>query len=83
MSAPMLTGTVTKHGYTISNADGEVLYEAGNSHYDSQAYLSPDDPDAVPISKLCAYCTLTGMEMAKELGMAWGDYEIGEEVDDG
>lgn len=44
--------------------DGKVIYTAGNSHHDSQAYTTAED--GVGLRAMKVYCEQTGKELADE-----------------
>ena len=48
-------------------------YEAGNHPLESQAYLDPGDPVAVPLRDLRKFARQTAFEMASERGLTAND----------
>ena len=59
-------GEVHKFGYKIiDNRTGDIIYQAGNSPYDSQQVIH-DIRRGLSTSKLIEYCNQTGNEIAGE-----------------
>ena len=75
-----LYGAVTKCGYSIL-CDGEPLYTAGNSHFDSVTVLDPEDAAAESLATLEAFCDQTGREIAQEMGAEYTGHKIEEDED--
>jgi uncharacterized protein (UPF0297 family) len=71
-----LIGFFSETGYNIWRqidgklTDGEPLYEAGNSRYNSSNIVDPSRGE--DLETLRRYCNQTGLEMAQELGIPWG-----------
>ena len=60
-----------KHGYQVFLIeDGEIKdqYSAGNSRFDSQAYVDPRSPSAVSLEQLAEFARQTAEEWAEEHG---------------
>jgi hypothetical protein len=47
-------------------SDGEELYRAGNSEYDSQVYLEPGSPGSVSLARMRSFCRNTAQQFADE-----------------
>lgn len=54
--------------------DGECVdeYTGGNSPWESQSYLRPDDPRALPLETMRRYAESTARETAEEVGAEYG-----------
>ena len=62
--APTISGEVHPWGYEILDAEGSVIYRAGNCPWDSRGY----SPFGLPLATLREYCNKTGEEIAEETG---------------
>lgn len=59
-------GLYNEYHYTVNSGDKE-LYEAGNSPYDSQTYVTDlENYDVVPIETMKEYCEQTCKNIAEE-----------------
>jgi hypothetical protein len=54
-----LIGYYNERQYQIFDLDSNFEYCAGNSKFDSQGFLEPDNPDAVSLENMRDYCTVT------------------------
>jgi hypothetical protein len=65
--------SVTRTGYDVRVYDPDMneveTYEAGNSAFDSQAYVDPDDGAALDEETLRKYARQTAEEMAEQYGI--------------
>lgn len=70
-----IIGYYHAYGYRIEdNLDGEMLYEAGNSFYDSTSVIDKDQ--GLNIKTIKKYCERTGKEIAEEKSGEWlGAYQ--------
>ncbi len=64
-----LHGYYDEYEYTIYNEEGEEIYRAGNSPYESQTVVPLDY--AVSLFDMKNYCITTGEDMAKDEGGEW------------
>lgn len=65
----MITGEYNAMLYVILQ-DGEEVYAAGNSRFESQGYLPA--PDGVGLRTMRRFCISTAHEFAEELGETYG-----------
>jgi hypothetical protein len=68
----VIHGEYNAERYTIYS-DGVEIYTAGNSPYDSQAYVSADD--GVGLERMGEFCRGTAAELATERGEPLGECE--------
>jgi len=73
-SSKVVLWAATPHGYGVQVIDGggEIIddYIAGNSPWESQGYLPPDHPHAVPLKTLRRYAEQSAHDMADEYDSA-------------
>lgn len=61
-----LIGYYNERGYQIFDTKSNFEYFAGNSPYDSQIYLEPENPEALRLSVIKEYCEQTLAQLVKE-----------------
>lgn len=66
---PGYHGIYNELEYSIADQSGDTVYQAGNSPWDSQAYLSKEE--GVGLETMKEYCEQTGKELAEEAGVEW------------
>jgi hypothetical protein len=62
-------GFYNKTGYRILDENGDEIYSAGNSPYESQTII--DSRYALPLSTIKRYCNITGQDIADEKNGKW------------
>ena len=68
-----LSGRYNAARYVIEDENGEEVYEAGNSPYESQGYIGSKDGVGLEVMK--NYCTSTLVEMCREKNSENGGVE--------
>lgn len=63
-------GFYNKSGYRILDENGEETYSAGNSPYESQTVLQPEN-GPLPLKTIKQYCNITGRDIAEENHGKW------------
>jgi len=63
----MVTAVYNRNGYRV-NSDGVEIYAAGNHRNDSQTWIEPGGPFALPLVTIRKFARQTGKEIAAERG---------------
>lgn len=69
-----------ENGYRIEDGSGMTLYTAGNSRYDSGAFVDPRYPPALTSAEIERYAMQTLQEMCDENGATNGGCTFDPEV---
>lgn len=72
-------GYYSRNGYRIE-LNGNPIYEAGNHVNDSQTYVDPSNPAALPFDMIEKFCHETAEDMAAEHGATFGGIELDENL---
>lgn len=70
-----INGYYSRNGYRIE-LNGRPIYTAGNHANNSQAYVSPSNPAALPLDMIGKFCYETAEDMASERGATFSGIEL-------